>query len=80
MLVLAGVTGHVGGAAARALLTHGENIRVIVRDAHKGTAWSARGADVAVGSLADSEFLAMALDGATGFFALLPADYASVDL
>src|ERR1051325_5750281 len=36
MYVVAGVTGHTGGAVAEALLAQGEKVRVIVRDADRG--------------------------------------------
>jgi uncharacterized protein YbjT (DUF2867 family) len=80
MFVIAGVTGHVGGVAAAELLAQQQKIRVIVRDAAKGNEWSARGAELAVGKLEDANFLAGALRGASGFFTLLPADFAVTDL
>ena len=49
--------------------------QVVVRDAAKGTEWSKSGAEVAVGDLGDVPFLASALKGASGFFALLPPNY-----
>jgi uncharacterized protein YbjT (DUF2867 family) len=72
MLVVAGVTGHVGSVAARELLSKGQKIKVIVRDPAKGVEWSKKGAEVAVGSLDDAGFLTGALKGAKGFFTLLP--------
>jgi uncharacterized protein YbjT (DUF2867 family) len=72
MLVIAGVTGHVGSVAARRLLARNAKIKVIVRDASKGSAWSKQGAEVATGELGDKDFLSGALRGASGFFALLP--------
>jgi uncharacterized protein YbjT (DUF2867 family) len=80
MFVIAGVTGHVGGAAATELLAAKHKIKVIVRDAAKAGAWSSRGAEVAVGNLDDASFLSGALKGATGFFVLLPPDYAAADV
>jgi uncharacterized protein YbjT (DUF2867 family) len=77
--VVAGATGHVGSVVAGELLAQGAQVRVIVRDAGRGASWSGRGADVAVGSLADAEFLARALDGARGLFAILPEDPAVPD-
>jgi len=79
MFVIAGVTGHVGGVAARALLAQKQPIKVIVRDAAKGKAWSDSGAEVAVGALDDASFLASTLKGATGFFVLLPGDLRAGD-
>jgi len=77
MFVIAGVTGHVGGVAARELLAAKQPVKVIVRDQAKGKDWSARGAEVAVGTLDDREFLATTLKGAKGLFTLLPPNYAA---
>ena len=79
MFVIAGVTGHVGGAAATQLLAAKQKIKVVVRDSEKGKAWSARGAEVAVGELDDVNFLAGTLKGVTGFFTLLPPNYMATD-
>jgi uncharacterized protein YbjT (DUF2867 family) len=79
MLVIAGVTGHVGSVAAKELLAKGQKIKVIVRDAKKGEPWSKQGAEVAVGELGDQAFLAGALRGASGFFTLLPPNFAAPD-
>jgi uncharacterized protein YbjT (DUF2867 family) len=75
MFVVAGVTGHVGSVAAQELLSKGQKIKVIVRDPAKGSDWSKKGAEVAVGSLDDAGFLTTALKGASGFFTLLPPNY-----
>jgi uncharacterized protein YbjT (DUF2867 family) len=72
MYVIAGATGQVGSVVVQQLLAAGQQVRVLVRDAQKGAAWSSRGAEVAVGTLGDPHFLATALRGAAGFFALLP--------
>jgi uncharacterized protein YbjT (DUF2867 family) len=80
MFVIAGATGHVGGVAARELLAGKHKVKVIVRDAAKGHEWSSRGAELAVGKVDDASFLAGALKGASGFFTLLPADYAATDV
>lgn len=79
MFVIAGVTGHVGSVVASELLAKGQKIKVIVRDAAKGEAWSKRGAEVAVGELGDTAFLTSALKGASGFFTLLPPNFAAPD-
>jgi uncharacterized protein YbjT (DUF2867 family) len=70
--VVAGATGRVGSVVARQLLAAGATPRVIVRSAATAREWQDRGADVAVGSLGDSGFLAGVLRGADGFFTLLP--------
>jgi len=75
MIVIAGVSGHVGSTAATELLSKKAKIKVLVRDAKKGESWSQRGAEVAVTSLDDQAGLTAALKGATGFFALLPPNF-----
>ncbi len=80
MYVIAGVTGHVGSAAAHSLLAEKQKIRVLVRDPKKGEAWSKQGAEVAAGQLDDVAFLTSALKGATGFFTLLPPDMTPPDM
>ena len=80
MFVIAGVTGHVGSVVATELIAKGHKVKVIVRDAAKGAAWSQKGAEIAVGALGDQAFLAGALKGAQGFFTLLPPDYTATDL
>ncbi|HEU0036719.1 MAG TPA: NmrA family NAD(P)-binding protein [Kofleriaceae bacterium] len=72
MYVIAGVTGKTGSTAADALLAAKQPVRVIVRDAHKGEPWKAKGAEVAIASLDDRAALARALTGATGAYLLLP--------
>jgi uncharacterized protein YbjT (DUF2867 family) len=72
MYVIAGVTGNTGSVVANTLLAEKQPVRVIVRDAAKGEAWKAKGAEVAVASLDDRAALARALTGATGAYLLLP--------
>ncbi len=73
MYVVAGVTGKVGSAAAAALLERGKKLRVLVRDEARGRRWAERGAEVAVGSLDDWEFLTGALRGASGALLMVPS-------
>ncbi len=79
MYVVAGVTGHVGSVVARELLGKGKKVKVLVRSADKGAAWSKQGAEVAIGILDDQSFLSDALKGASGFFTLLPPNYQATD-
>ena len=79
MFVVAGVTGHVGGVVATELLARGETVRVLVRSAAKGEVWSRQGAEVTVAALDDPTSLTDALQGAAGFFALLPPNFAASD-
>lgn len=79
MWVIAGVTGHVGSVVAGELLAKNQKVKVIVRDAARGAAWSQKGAEIAVGSLTDQAFLTGALKGASGLFTLLPPDFGAPD-
>lgn len=72
MFVIAGANGHVGFAAAHALLKAKRSVRVIVHSAIRRGHWEKDGAEVVVGSLDDANFLTQALKGAEGFFALTP--------
>jgi uncharacterized protein YbjT (DUF2867 family) len=69
---VAGITGRVGSIVASHLLERGHRVTAIVRDPVRASSWTARGADLVVGSLADPRSVAAALDGADGIFVLLP--------
>ena len=64
MYAITGITGKVGGALADALLNAGLPVRAVVRDAAKGEVWKARGCEVAIAEMEDSEALAEAFAGA----------------
>ena len=80
MYVIAGATGRVGSATARALLAAGAEVRVIVRQDTDAAVWEEAGAEAVVTALDDEEGVAAALNGAAGFFALLPFDLGADDL
>src|SRR6185503_4334675 len=77
--VVAGVTGRVGSVVAAELLARDQRVRGLTRDAARGAAWAVGGGDAAVGSLDDPTFLARTLEGAAGFFVLLPEDPFAAD-
>ena len=72
MYVITGATGNIGRAIAESLLTRGEAVRVIGRDAAKLKALADLGAEVRAGSLADAAFLHEAFAGATAVFVMTP--------
>ena len=72
MYVVTGVTGNTGSLVATTLLAAKQPVRVVVRDAAKGAAWKARGAEVVVADVGDRAALSAALTGATGAYVLLP--------
>jgi uncharacterized protein YbjT (DUF2867 family) len=80
MFLVAGATGHVGSIVVERLLEARKRVRVIVRSAEKGERWAARGAELAVGDLADATFLTSALRGAEAFFTLIPPDFGVPDV
>jgi uncharacterized protein YbjT (DUF2867 family) len=79
MYVIAGVSGNTGSIVANTLLDQGKEVRVLVRDAKKGEAWKARGAQVALASVDDEAALTAALQGATAAYLLSPPDMTSTD-
>ena len=75
MFVVLGVTGHTGSVVAESLLARQQPVRVVVRSADKGAAWTTKGAEVAVASLEDVPAMTNALAGATGVYLLVPPNY-----
>jgi uncharacterized protein YbjT (DUF2867 family) len=72
MYAITGITGQVGGALANALLDANQPVRAIVRDEKKGAAWAARGCEVAVADMNDTDALTRAFEGTQGVFVLMP--------
>jgi uncharacterized protein YbjT (DUF2867 family) len=72
MYTITGITGQVGGAVARNLLSRGKQVRAVVRNATKGQAWAERGCEVSLAQVNDSNALTKAFEGAEGIFVLLP--------
>jgi uncharacterized protein YbjT (DUF2867 family) len=72
MYAVTGITGKVGAAVARSLLSADQPVRAVVRDQDKGAVWADLGCDVAVADLADAAALAKAFEGTEGVFAMLP--------
>lgn len=71
MFFIAGITGHVGGAAARHLLAEGKQVRTLLRTPEKANAFADRGVEIQQGDLNDTEALARALEGVEGAFLLM---------
>lgn len=76
MYAITGVTGQVGGAAARALLDAGLAVRAVLRDKSKAPAWVERGAEVAIAEMDDSKALQAAFAGTEGVFVMVPPNFA----
>lgn len=72
MFFVAGITGHIGGSAASALLEKGERVRALVRDPAKAKNWASRGVELLQGDLTQPETLASALEGVNAAFLMQP--------
>ncbi|KJC59474.1 NmrA family transcriptional regulator [Bradyrhizobium sp. LTSPM299] len=72
MYAIMGVTGKVGGAAARALLADGKPLRVLVRDAAKGKPWAELGCAPVIAGLDNPAALTSALQDCEAAFVMLP--------
>ena len=72
MFLICGITGNVGGAAARELLRLGKHVRAIVRDEAKAAAWVSQGVELVQGDWQDSDALTRALDGVEGVYLMMP--------
>lgn len=75
MYVITGITGKVGGAVARTLLSKNLPVRGVMRDASKADKWRALGCEVAIAEMDDAKALTEAFKGAAGVFILPPSDF-----
>ena len=76
MYAITGVTGQVGGAAARALLAAGHQVRAVLRDGTKAAQWKERGAEVAIASFEEADALAAAFRDTAGVFVMIAPNFA----
>ncbi|WP_263355656.1 NmrA family NAD(P)-binding protein [Acidicapsa ligni] len=75
MFAITGITGKVGGHAARALLAAGKQVRAVVRDEGKGKQWLEQGCEITTADMNDIAGLTRAFSGAEGVFILFPPVY-----
>ncbi|MBH0200043.1 MAG: NmrA family NAD(P)-binding protein [Nitrospira sp.] len=75
MFVVVGATGNTGSVVVETLLGKKQPVKVIVRSVDKGSAWKAKGAEVAVASLDDVPALTKAFEGTKGVYLLVPPNY-----
>lgn len=76
MYAITGITGNVGGAAARALLQAGKKVRGIVRDKTRAAEWAAAGVELAVADAHDAAALEKAFRDVEGVFVMVPPNFA----
>lgn len=72
MFLVSGITGRVGGATARQLLSEGRKVRALARDPQKAAEWGAQGVEVRKGDFNDAAALADALKDVEGAYIMLP--------
>jgi uncharacterized protein YbjT (DUF2867 family) len=72
MFLVTGLTGHVGGATAGGLLAMGKQVRALVRDPRKATAWADKGVELVQGDWNDAASIAAALNGMEGAYIMMP--------
>lgn len=75
MLTLLGASGNVGSKVADVLLKRGERVRVVGRSAQRLEGFKKLGAEVYLGEIADSVFLAKCFKDCSGAFVMIPPDY-----
>jgi uncharacterized protein YbjT (DUF2867 family) len=76
MFLVMGITGKVGGAAARHLLAQGKKVRALVRDRTKTEKWADQSVELIDGEWNDGTAVARALDGIEGAIAMVPPGWA----
>jgi uncharacterized protein YbjT (DUF2867 family) len=72
MFFVSGITGQVGGAAARRLLGQGHKVRALARDPQKAAEFARQGVEVLQGDFNDAASVAGALEGVEGAFLMIP--------
>lgn len=75
MYVITGITGKVGGATARKLLSEHQPVRAVIRDIGKAAYWRAQGCEIAIADMDNAPQLTEAFKGATGVFILPPPEF-----
>ena len=77
MYVITGATGHTGAVAAQALLSRGQKVRVLGRNADRLKALASDGAEPFVCDVTDRARLTEAFKGAEAAYVLIPPNLAS---
>ena len=72
MFLVMGITGNVGGAAARGLLAQGKQVRALVRDITKTSAWADQGVELVQGDWNNTASIAEALKDVEGAYIMMP--------
>jgi uncharacterized protein YbjT (DUF2867 family) len=79
MHAILGASGNTGGIIAEKLLSRGQKVRVIGRDAKRLARFANQGAEAFTADVTDAAALAKAFDEATAVYALVPPNLAAAD-
>ncbi len=79
MYVVLGATGNTGSIIANSLLTKGERVRVVGRDASRLARFVRKGAEAFTANVTDAAALTKALSGARAAYLMLPPSLTSLD-
>jgi uncharacterized protein YbjT (DUF2867 family) len=79
MYVVLGATGHTGSIIANSLLTKGERVRVVGRDASRLARFVRKGAEAFTANVSDVAALTKALAGPRAAYLMLPPSMTSLD-
>src|ERR1700728_3995997 len=80
MYTVLGITGNTGSTLAKTLLSAGQKVRGIMRNAAKAVEWRERGAEIVVAELSDKEQMARAFEGSEGVYIMLPTYFEAQDM
>ncbi len=72
MYVVTGATGNIGSLIAETLIAEGKKVRAIGRSEERLASLVEQGAETAVGSMSDADFMNKVFEGAEAVFAMLP--------
>jgi NAD(P)H dehydrogenase (quinone) len=75
MYAITGITGKVGGALARNLLSAHQPVRAVVRDIDRGRLWATQGCEIALADMEEAASLTAAFSDAQGVFILPPSEF-----
>jgi len=80
MFAITGATGNTGSVIAEKLLSRGEKVRVVGRDAGRLGRFVQKGAEAFAADVTDAGALARAFDGARAVYAMVPPNSSSADV
>lgn len=80
MYAILGATGHTGGVIAETLLSKGQKVRVVGRDAKRLEQFAKKGAEPVVADVTGAAALEKAFSGAQAVYVLIPPNVSAADV